>query len=118
MNRRSVIAFAGSGIAVAAAALGYEAWRVFGKHYPPTPYDDLLDLLADREAAKRLGGAFLQAHSDFTPTDAATALRRRIAHRPLSDVLQDEIRHGELTEVAHWLLPQTLTGLCALAAKT
>lgn len=118
MNRRSVIAFVGSGLAVAAGALGYEAWRVFGKHYPPTPYDDLLGLLSDRAAAKRLGAAFLKVHSDFTPKDAAAALRRRIAHRPLRSVLEDEIIRAELTEVGHWLIPQTLAGLCALAAKT
>lgn len=118
MNRRSVIAFVGSGVAVAAGALGYEAWRVFGTHYPPTPYDDLLGLLSDREAARQVGAAFLQAHSDFTPTDAAAALRQRIAHRPLAIVLENEITHGELTEAGHWLIPQTLVGLCALAAKS
>jgi hypothetical protein len=118
MNRRSVIAFVGSGIAVAAGALGYEAWRAFGKHYPPTPYDDLLDLLSDREAAKRVGATFLQDHADFTPPDAVAALRRRIGHRPLASVLEDETTHGELTEAGHWLVPQTLAGLCALAAKT
>jgi hypothetical protein len=118
MNRRNVVAFVGSGIAVAAGALGYEAWRVFSKHYPPTPYDDLLDLLSDREAAKRVGAAFLSEHPDFTPADTARALRRRISHRSLGGVLEDEIRASELTEAGHWLFPQTLAGLCALAAKT
>lgn len=118
MNRRSMIAFAGSGIAVAVGALGYEAWHVLGKHYQPTPYDDLLDLLSDRDAAKRVGRAFLKEHPDFTAKDAAAALRRRISHRSLDTVVDAEIRRGEITEAGHWLMPQTLAGLCALAAKT
>jgi len=118
MNRRRFIAFVGSGIAVAAGALGYETWRVFRKHYPPTPYDDLLDLLSDREAAKRVGAAFILEHTDFMAADAAKALRARIAHRSLATVLGEEVRRGELTEAGHWLMPPTLIGLCAIAAKT
>lgn len=117
MNRRSIVAFIGSGIAVAAGAAGYEAWRVFGRHYPPTPYDDLLGLLANREAAKRVGEAFLAEHRNFTPAEAAAALRRRIGTRPLVSLLENELAKGELTEAGHWLLPQTLVGLCALAAR-
>jgi len=117
-TRRNVIG-AAAGIAVlAAAAAGYEGWRNLAKHYPPTPYDDLLSLLPDREAAKQVGRAFLAANSGFLPAHAAGALRQHIAGRSLSTVLPDEIARGEIIETGHWLLPQTLVGLCALTAKS
>lgn len=119
MNRTRRNVIAGASLAVlAGAGLGYEGWRHFAKHYPPTPYDDLLSLLPDREPAKQVGRAFLAADSGFVPARAAGALRRRITGRPLSTVLQDELAQGDIIEAGHWLLPQTLVGLCALAAKS
>ena len=109
----------GGGAGTAAAIVGgVFAPRWFGKHYPPTPYDDLLALLEDREAAKLVGRAFLKSHPNFTAVKAASALRQHIGKRSLPAVLQDEIAHGQLTEAGHWALPQTLVGLSALAAKT
>jgi hypothetical protein len=105
------------GVAIAGAA-GYEGWRYFAKRYPPTPYDDLLSQLSDREAAKQIGRAFLATNSGLTPANAAAALRKRIGTRAIATVVQDEIAAGDIVEAAHWLLPQTLVGLCALAAKT
>jgi hypothetical protein len=100
-----------------AVAAGYEGWRLLGKRYPPTPYDDLLYQLPDREAARELGRAFLSQHSSFTLPHAASALRKRIGSNPLAAVLASEIAAGDLVETGHWLLPETLAGLCALAAK-
>lgn len=117
-SRRSVVN-AGLGLAaIAAGALTYEAVRHFGKHYPPTPYDDLLALLPEREAAKAVGVAFLKDHPDFTAKAAAAALRKHIGNQPLDAVLEAEIAAGALTEAGPWVVPQTLAGLCALAAKT
>jgi hypothetical protein len=114
---RRVIVLAGAGAGVlAAGAIAYESWRLLARHYPPTPYDDLLSLLPDREAARRLGGAFLSEHTNFTAHYAANALRKHIAGRALPDVLDSEIAAGALTEARHWLVPETLAGLCALAA--
>ena len=107
----------GAGVAAAIVA-GVFAPQWFGKHYPPTPYDDLLALLDDREAAKLVGRAFLKSQPDFTPAKAARALRQHIGKRALSPFLEDEIALGQLTEAGRWVLPQTLVGLCALAAKT
>lgn len=119
MNRTRRNVIAGASMAVlAAAAAGYEGWRHFAKHYPPTPYDDLLSLLSDREAARKVGRAFLATNSGFVPAHAAAALRHRIGAQSLDSVLKDELTRGNLIEAGHWLLPQTLVGLCALAAKT
>lgn len=115
-SRRHVIAGAGAA-AACALVLSYEGWRHLGKHYPPTPYDDLLARLPNRDAAKRVGKAFLIFHSGFIPRYAASALRQRIGKAPLRDVLEQEIAAGQLTEAGHWLLPETLAGLCALTAK-
>jgi hypothetical protein len=115
-SRRSML-FAGAGAAaLGTGGIAYESWRLLVRRYPPTPYDDLLSLLPDREAARRLGSAFLSEHSNFTPRHAAKALRERIAGQPLLTVLDREIGTGGLTEAGHWLVPQTLAGLCALAA--
>jgi len=116
-RRNFLVVGTGAGIAIA-GAVGYEGWRYFAKRYPPTPYDDLLSYLSDRDAAKQIGRAFLAANRGFTPANAAAALRKRIGARPISNVLHDELAAGDIVEAAHWLLPQTLVGLCALAATT
>jgi hypothetical protein len=117
-TRRKVIGATAGVVVLAAAGAGYEVWRGFGKRYPPTPYDDLLSLLPDREGARQVGRAFLATNSGFMPAYAATALRQHIGHRSLMAVLNDEISTGQLAEAGHWLLPQTFVGLCALAAKS
>jgi hypothetical protein len=102
---------------MAVGGIGYESWRLRRRHYPPTPYDDLLDLLEDRGPARLIGRAFLQTHANFTAATAARALRQRVRARALSSVLAQEIADGHITEAAHWIMPETLVGLCALAAK-
>lgn len=115
-SRRSVLlATAGAGV-LAAAALGYEAVRLIARH-PPSPYDDLLSLLPDRDAAAQVGLAYLSEQPHFDSTTAAHLLRKEIGSRPLTAVLQTDIVQDRLTEVGHWLMPQTLAGLCAIAAK-
>jgi hypothetical protein len=117
-DRRVVIGGVAALGAAVLAGVGYEASRLLGKHYPPTPYDDLLALLPEREAAKAVGAAFLKDHPDFTAKAAAAVLRKHIGKQKLDALLQDEIASGALTEAGHWVVPQTLAGLCALVAKT
>ena len=117
-SRRSVLlATAGAGV-LAAAALGYEAMRLLAPRHPPSPFDDLLSLLPDRDAAAQVGLAYLSEHPHFDSTTAARLLRKEIGSRPLASVLQADIARARLAEVEHWLVPETLALLSAIAAKT
>jgi hypothetical protein len=95
----------------------YEGIRSTARHYPRTPYDDLLYKLADRESAKALGAQVLAERKTFDPRAAAHALRPKLKVKELADVLEAEIRSGDLIELRGWVIPQTLADLCALAAK-
>lgn len=114
-NRRFIVGGA-AGVSASIIA-GVFAPRWFAKRYPPTPCDDLLSLLDDREAAKKIGQQFLKDYPNFTAAKAARALRQHIGRRTPEAVLESEIANGQLTEASHWVMPQTLVGLCALAAK-
>jgi hypothetical protein len=114
-----LLAVLGLGFAGGAA---YEAKHRLGRRYKPTPYDDLLSQLPDRDSAARLGAAMLAKAppSDVVTFDArelAQGLRRIIAGRPIADVLGQDAAEGRLMEVSGWLLPRTLALLCWLAAS-
>lgn len=104
--------------ATGAVGLGYGGWRLFGRRYAPTPYDDLLSQLPDRDAAMPIGRAFLATHANFMRAQAAGALRSHLHGRDLAAVSLHEIAHGELSVAGGWIMPATLLGLCALAAQT
>ncbi|HEY5046678.1 MAG TPA: hypothetical protein VII49_01490 [Rhizomicrobium sp.] len=114
-------AFLAGGLALlglgVAGGLFHEWPIIFGLHYPPTPYDDLLSRLPDRESAIRLGAAVLSAERSFDAHDTAVQLRARLKSEPLAEVLEAELRSGFLVEVHGWVLPNSLVKLCALAAK-
>ncbi len=107
---------AGLGLA-AIGLLAYETPRIFEPRYPRTPYDDLLGRLADRDDAVRLGSAVLAAESNFDPQSTARALRARLDAMSLAAATDADLRDARLTEVHGWVLPSTLTTLCALAAS-
>ncbi len=116
-NRRTML-MAGAGLgALILGAASFEAWRLLGSHYPSTPYDDLLDLLPDREAAKKIGAAYISDHPSFDVVSAARKLRQRIGTRSLAEVLESDSAGNRLAEAAHWIMPDTLALLCAMAAK-
>jgi hypothetical protein len=105
-----------AGLAIAGAAL-VEAPKLFAPHYPPSPYDDLLAQLPDRESAARIGAAYLAGHRPFNPAGAAGDLRQRIASHSFAAVLESDLAEAHMAEAHGWVLPETLLALCALAAK-
>ena len=111
MKRRSLIA----GLAVALAAAGGAAWkfRLFGKHYPPTPYDDLLAQIDDREPAILFGG--VARRSLPAAPQLATQLRRD--GRSLSARAAAEPGEAQIREVAGWIVPESVALYAALAAQ-
>ena len=108
----------GGGVAAAlgAAALGLTLPRLFGRRYAPTPYDDLLAQLVDRDAAARVGAAVRAAEPNFNTKAAARELRQRFEQRNLAEVIDADIREGRVAEVSGWVLPELLAQLCTLAA--
>src|SRR3954468_19742384 len=70
-SRRTLIAGA-TAVGAAVAAGLYRFTDLFVKHYPPTPYDDVLAALADREQAARLGTLVTGSPA---PTSLAARLR-------------------------------------------
>jgi hypothetical protein len=114
-SRRQIV-IAGALAAVGAAAV-LEGPKLLKKRYAPSPYDDLLALLDDRDADAQLGEAVLAGRVDFDPDATAAALRARIAKRGLSAVVEEDAEQGRIVEANGWVLPQTLALLCALAAK-
>jgi hypothetical protein len=116
-RRPLLMSLAGAaGLAVAGAAL-FEARGLFAPHHPPSPYDDLLAQLPDRDSAARIGAAYLSGHRAFDAAGAARELRKRFASHSLAAVLENDLSEAHMAEAHGWVLPETLLALCALAAK-
>lgn len=116
VSRRTMVVGGGVAAALGAAALGLTLPRLFGRRYAPTPYDDLLAQLVDRDAAARVGAAVRAAEPNFNTKAAARELRQRFEQRNLAEVIDADIREGRVAEVSGWVLPESLAQLCALAA--
>jgi hypothetical protein len=118
-TRRSVIAgLAASAVAVATVA-GGALWRftdIFVRHYPPTPYDDVLARLVDREHAAKFGAAALRALPGFT-AQAAAQLRTAFGSGGLSVAATIDTVNGRMVEADGWVVPRCVALLSALAAK-
>ena len=114
MNRRSVMA----GLtAIVAAAAGGVAWKlhIFKKRYAPTPYDDLLNQIVDRDAASRLGAAVVQTRPDLNAQNLVQMLRQpanSLSWRAWRDAGQNR-----LIEAGGWIVPESVGLYSALAAK-
>ena len=110
MKRRAILA----GIAALAAA-GGAAWRLglFGKHYPPTPYDDLLAQITDREPAILFGR---KARIAAPPLPQLAAMLRRDG-RDLATRAAIEPAQARVVEVDGWLVPEAVALYAALAAQ-
>jgi len=84
------------------------------KHYAPTPYDDVLATLVDREQAARIG-AFVPGAPG--PKTLAARLRALLKPDGLAGAVRADLAADRLVEVDGWLLPQSVALLSALAAK-
>jgi hypothetical protein len=117
MKRRALLL--GGGAVLATAAGGVVAWklRLFGPHYPPTPYDDVLDRLGDREWARKFGAQAVQTMPDFTPQAAAPRLRILLGNGSLENAALRDAEEGRVTEAARWLVPESVALMAALAAR-
>jgi hypothetical protein len=113
-RRNALIA---GGVGVTAIAAGVSGRMLLRKRYAPSPYDDLLALVEDRDAAAQIGETVLAEVEEFEPKILADELRARIAKRPLAVVMTEDASEGRVVEGGGWVLPETLGLLCALAAK-
>ena len=114
MKRRNLLA--GLGVLIVAAAAG-AAWklRLLRKRYSPTPYDDLLNRLDDRDWAAQFGMAALASLPAFTPQTGAAKLRARLGKDSLQAAARREAEAGQLVEVDGWLVPECVALIAALA---
>jgi hypothetical protein len=112
MRRRTVIAGVAAAGAAAVAGL-YRFTHVFARHYAPTPYDDLLGQLVDREEAAKLGAKMAGSANAAT---LASQLRATM-HNGLAAAAVADARAGRVQELDGWLLPDSVALLSVLAAK-
>jgi hypothetical protein len=112
VKRRSLLA--GLGAALLAAG---GAWRfhLFGRHFAPTAYDDLLDQITDREPASLFGKEALRAMPGITAAGLAGQLRHDPAN--LSVRARGEPGRNRVTEVGGWVVPESVARYAALAAS-
>jgi len=115
LSRRNLLVAGGSVVVVAGVA--FEATRVLRKRYAPSPYDDLLVKLEDRDGSAQIGEAVLAEVDDFDAKTVATQLRAKLQHASLGDIAAADAAAERLLEAHGWVLPQSLALLCALAAK-
>ena len=115
LTRRNILIGAGGAVVLAAAS--FEGGRLLRKRYAPSPYDDLLALLEDRDADAQIGEAVLADIDDFDAKSVSASVRERIGKRRLAQVMIDDAGDGRLLEANGWVMPETLALLCALAAK-
>jgi len=121
MRRRVVIA----GVVAAGAAVAGGLYRftdLFVKHYAPTPYDDVLVALQDREQAAKVGKALVTnlphgGYPGLSAENIAKELRRRLTGHDLRDVALADVAAGKTVEMDGWVLPLTVALLSTLAFR-
>jgi hypothetical protein len=101
---------------MAAAGL-YRFTDIFVRHYPPTPFDDVLGRLDDREQAAKLGAAALKDQPNFDAEASAQRLRAALEHGSFREVVLADAETGRVQLVQGWVLPQSVVVLSAIAAK-
>jgi hypothetical protein len=117
-SRRAVAIGGGVAVALALGAIGVTVPLLLPRRYRSTPYDDLFAQLIDREAAVKVGNAALDnGTARPTASDLGKELRQRFERRNLAEVANSDLAQGKLSEVKGWVLPESLTLLCVLAAE-
>ena len=116
-SRRAVAIGGGITAALGIAALGVSVPRLFKHHYRESQYDDLFAQLTDRDAAVRVGRSVLAHGESFNAKAVGRDLRQRLERRTLHEVTDSDLAQSNLAEVEGWVLPATLTLLCALTAE-
>ncbi|HTW33034.1 MAG TPA: hypothetical protein VMD53_00340 [Rhizomicrobium sp.] len=123
--RRPLLASLAGLLGVAAAGgLVYEGGHVFGRRYPRTKFDDLLDQLGDRESAARLGRAAIaqmESHTDVVPRFDVKVVARELRDGPgkgsVARAAEADIAQARLLEVQGWVLPRSLVAVALIAAE-
>jgi hypothetical protein len=106
---------AGAGALAAVAAGAVWALKPARKHYPPTPYDDLLARLDDRDWAAKFGAAAQKAVPDYRPQAAASRLHGLMGSGTLRTAALRDAGAGRVIEVNGWLVPESAALMAALA---
>ena len=112
--RRRTLLLGGSALVVAAAGASWK-FGLLRKHYPPTPYDDVLGKLADRDWAETFGAQAMTA--DFRAETAAARLRTLLGSGDLESAALRDAQEGRLVEAAKWLAPESVALMAMLSAK-
>jgi len=124
--RRPLLASIGAVLGLGAAgAFVYEVPRLFGRRYPRTKFDDLLDQIPDRESAARLGRAALdwRAHLPgtapfrFNAKELAIGLRSGPGKGSLQRAAEGDAAKGRLVEMQGWVLPVSVVFVSMIAAE-
>lgn len=113
---RRTIVLSVAAVAVTATAV-VEGPKLLRKRHAPSPYDDLLALLDDRDACAQIGETMLAGKTNFNPAAVAADLRERLKGASLAEVAVAESAAGKVAEAGRWVMPEVLALLCALAAK-
>jgi hypothetical protein len=117
VSRRRLVVGGGVAAVLGAAAVGLTLPRLLRRRYAPTPYDDLLAQLIDRDSAARVGLAVRDRDPEFSDKKAARELRQRFEQRNLAEVMDADTAEGRIAEAGGWVMPKSLVELCALAAS-
>ena len=106
----------GGAVGAIAVVAGGTAWRfhLFGPHYAPTPYDDLLNQIVDREPAKLFGQAALKSMPGANAGSLAQTLR---GQGGLAALAASEPAKDRVTEISGWIVPESVARYAALAAS-
>jgi len=116
VSRRPLLAILGAVVGLGAAGGAvYEVSKLLGPRAPGV-LGDMLAGLGNREDAVLIGKAVL-AGDKASSMGEAGSLRRKLGEKPLSEVLVEDAVQGRVVETQGWVLPETVTQLCALAAK-